>query len=162
MFLEFLGSSGFPKFIIKSPSFSQLLKTWEKVGKIEIQRGGIVIKKKNYKGRCEKRIVVKCDGICKTYDKIQDRMVDLLSEDNSVKKIRCNVLMDGTDYTSDIVCTMEDDSLVVYECCFRHLLKRPTVANLLQQSREYWIKHGIKEEDWRLAVDAEKQINEKE
>lgn len=129
---------------------------------MKIQRGGIAIKKKNYKGRCEKRTVTKCDGICKTYDKIQDRMVDLLSEDNSVKKIRCNVLMDGTDYTSDIICTMEDNSLVVYECCFRHLLKRPTVANLLQQSREYWIKHGIKEEDWRLAVDAEKQINEKE
>lgn len=160
MLFEFLRISGFPKFVIKSPSFSQLLKTWEKLGKKEIQRGGIVIKKKNYKGRCEKRTVVKCDGICKTYDKIQDRMVDILSEDSSVKKIRCNVIMDGTDYTSDIVCTMEDDSLVVYECCLRHLLKRPTVANLLQQSREYWLRHGIKEEDWRLVVDAEKQIIE--
>lgn len=89
-------------------------------------------------------------------------MVDILSEDDSVKKIRCNVLMEGTEYTSDIVCTMEDGRLVIYECCLRHLLKRPTVANLLQQSRQYWLKHGIKEEDWRLAVDAEKQINEKE
>ncbi len=162
MFMRFLGLSGFPKFAIKTPSFSQLLKTWEKVGEIGCQEGGVFIRKKNYKGRCEKRTVAKCDGICKTYDRIQDRMVDILSEDNSVKKIRCNVLMDGTEYTSDIVCTMEDGSLVVYECCLRHLLKRPTVANLLQQSREYWIKHGIKEEDWRLAVDAEKQINEKE
>ncbi|MCM1236526.1 MAG: hypothetical protein NC489_41130 [Ruminococcus flavefaciens] len=78
-----------------------------------------------------------------------------------MKKIRCNVLMDGTEYTSDIVCTMEDGSIVVYECCYRHLLKRPTTARLLQQSREYWVKHGLKNEgDWRLAVDAEKQIIE--
>ena len=114
------------------------------------------MRKKNYKGRCEKRTVQKCEGICKTYDRLQSRMVDILSEDSSVKNIRCNVLMDGIDYTSDIVCVMEDDSIVIYECCYRKLLNRPTNAKLLQQSREYWLKHGVKEEDWRLVVDAEK------
>lgn len=113
------------------------------------------MRKKNYKGRCEKRSVHKCEGICKTYDALQSRMVDILSENDAVKEIRCNVLMGDSDYTSDIVCIMEDDTLVVYECCYRHLIKRPTTARLLQQSRKYWLEHGIKEEDWRLAVDAE-------
>ena len=114
------------------------------------------MRKKNYKGRCEKRSVPKCEGICKTYDDIQKQMVDNLSEDETVKEIRCNVPIDGSEYTSDIVCTMEDDTIVVYECCSRNLLKRPSNAKLLQQSMEYWLKHGVKEKDWRLAVDAEK------
>lgn len=114
------------------------------------------MRKKNYKGRCEKRTVAKCAGICKTYDRLQGRMVDILAGDSSVKDIRCNVPMEEAEYTSDIVCTMDDGSIVVYECCYRKLLNRPTTAKLLQQSREYWLKHGVKEEDWRLAVDAEK------
>lgn len=129
------------------------MKTWEKAGK---RREGHTIRKKNYKGRCEKRAVAKCEGICKTFDGLQGRMVDILSTDDSVKNIRCNVLMEGTDYTSDIVCMMENDTVVIYECCCRNLLNRPTTAKLLQQSREYWLKHGVKEEDWRLVVDAEK------
>ncbi|MCI9127863.1 MAG: hypothetical protein HFG28_11900 [Eubacterium sp.] len=114
------------------------------------------MRKKNYKGRCEKRNVPKCGGVCKTYDALQSRMVDILSEDEDVKEIRCNVQMAGTEYVSDIVCTMEDDTIVIYECCYRNLLKRPSNAKLLQQSRDYWLQHGVKEEDWRLAVDAEK------
>jgi len=114
------------------------------------------MRKKNYKGRCEKRVVAKCVGICRTYDRIQDRMVDILAAESSVKDIRCNVPMEGAEYTSDIVCTMEDGRTVVYECCYRKLLTRPTVARLLQQSMEYWLEHGVREEDWRLAVDAEK------
>lgn len=119
------------------------------------------MKKNNYKGRCEKRSIPKCEGVCKTYDALQSRMVDILSEDEDVKEIRCNVPMDGTEYTSDIVCTMENDTIVVYECCYRNLLKRPSHAKLLQQSRQYWLGHGIKKENWRLAVDEEKQTVEK-
>lgn len=114
------------------------------------------MRKKNYKGRCEKRSIPKCEGICKTYDELQSKMVDILSEDQSIRKIQCNVPLDGMNYTTDIVCIMEDDTLIVYECCYRNLLNRPTTAKLLQQSRDYWIKHGVKEDDWRLAVDAEK------
>ena len=82
--------------------------------------------------------------------------MDIPSETETVKEIRCNVHMDGSEYTSDIVCIMEDDTTVVYECCYRNLLKRPSHAELLQQSRKYWLGHGVKEKDWRLAVDAEK------
>ena len=47
------------------------------------------MRKKNYKGRCEKRSVPKCEGVCKTYDALQSRMVDILSEDAAVREIRC-------------------------------------------------------------------------
>ena len=43
------------------------------------------MRKKNYKGRCEKRSVPKCQGICKTYDTLQSRVVDILSDDAAVK-----------------------------------------------------------------------------
>lgn len=114
------------------------------------------MRKKNYKGRCEKRSVPKCQGTCKTYDTLQSRMVDILSDDAAVKEIRCNVPMDGSGYTSDIVCTLEDGRMIVFECCYRNILKRPTTAKLLQQSRGYWLGHGVGEKDWRIAVDAEK------
>ena len=39
------------------------------------------MRKRNYKGRCEKRNVPKCEGVCKTYDALQSRMVDILSEE---------------------------------------------------------------------------------
>lgn len=120
------------------------------------RREGFCIRKKNYKGRCEKRSVPKCDGICKTYDALQSRMVDILSEDAAVREIRCNELMGDTGYTSDLVCTMDDGAIVVYECCYRKILRRPTTAKLLQQSRDYWLGHGVGEKDWRLVVDAEK------
>ena len=29
------------------------------------------MRKKNYKGRCEKRVLSKCIGICRTYDALQ-------------------------------------------------------------------------------------------
>ena len=37
------------------------------------------MKKINYKGRCEKRKVSKCEDICRTYSKIQSAMVDIAS-----------------------------------------------------------------------------------
>lgn len=49
------------------------------------------MRKKNYKGRCEKRSIPKCEGTCKTYDDIQRQMVDILSENETVKETRCNV-----------------------------------------------------------------------
>lgn len=77
------------------------------------------MRKKNYKGRCAKRSVPKCEGVCKTYDALQSRMVDILSEDTVVREIRCNVPMDDTGYTSDIVCIMDDESVVVYKMMLR-------------------------------------------
>ena len=39
------------------------------------------MKKMNYKGRCEKRKVSKCDSIVRTYSKLQSSTVDSLEHD---------------------------------------------------------------------------------
>ena len=117
------------------------------------------MKKKNYKGKCSKRTVDKCVGVCKSFDILQSRACDMLAEDEDIIEFRTNVPMDGLDYTSDIVAAREDGSLIVYECCRQHILKRPTMAKLLEQSRQYWLNHNVKEKDWRLVVDAEKSTD---
>ena len=53
------------------------------------------MRKKNFKGRCEKRMIGKCAEVCRTYDAIQYAYADLLQMDEEVKEIRCNVLLDG-------------------------------------------------------------------
>ena len=66
------------------------------------------MRKRNFKGRCEKRTIGKCTEVCRTYDAIQYAYADLLQASDEVKEIRCNVLLDGLDvgeYTSDFVCT---------------------------------------------------------
>ena len=42
------------------------------------------MRKKNYKGRCEKRSLSKCQGICKTYDTLQFNYADILQNDTSM------------------------------------------------------------------------------
>ena len=77
------------------------------------------MRKKNFKGRCEKRMVGKCSEVCRTYDVIQATYVDLLQESEEIREIRCNVLLDGLEigeYTSDFVCTKADGDLMVREC----------------------------------------------
>lgn len=114
------------------------------------------MRKKNFKGRCEKRIIGKCSDVCRTYDAIQYAYADLLQESDEVKEIRCNVLLDGLDvgeYTSDFVCTKADGDLMVRECVFRKFLMKPLTVKLLDASREYWIRHGVT--DWGLVIDEE-------
>lgn len=90
-------------------------------GKMQDVPGWAVLRrmrKKNFKGRCEKRMIGKCSDVCRTYDAIQYAYADLLQESDEVKEIRCNVLLDGLDvgeYTSDFVCTKADGDLMVRE-----------------------------------------------
>ena len=114
------------------------------------------MRKENYKGRTEKRKVNKCASICVTYDDLHKKLTDILDKDNEIKEFRCNVLMDGVGYTSDVVATAQDGHLIVYECVYRKTLIRPSVGKLLNLSRDYWMKHGVLQEDWRLVIDAEK------
>ena len=83
------------------------------------------MRKKNFKGRCEKRMLGKCAEVCRTYDAIQYAYADLLQASDEIKEIRCNVLLDGLkvgEYTSDFVCTKTDGDLMVRECVFRKFL----------------------------------------
>ena len=114
------------------------------------------MRKKNFKGRCEKRVIGKCSEVCRTYDAIQYVYTDLLQESDEIKEIRCNVLLDGLnigEYTSDFVCTKTDGDLMVRECVFRKFLMKPLTVKLLDASREYWLKHGVT--DWGLVIDEE-------
>lgn len=115
------------------------------------------MRKKNFKGRCEKRALPKCHGVCRTYDAIQYAYADILQADNVIAEIRCNVLLDGLaegEYTTDFVCVKSNGDLMVRECVFRRFLTKPMTVNLLDASREFWLKHGVS--DWGLVIDEEK------
>ena len=120
-------------------------------------RGRITnMRKKNFKGRCEKRVLGKCAEVCRTYDAIQYAYADLLQASDEIKEIRCNVLLDGLEvgeYTSDFVCTKADGDLMVRECVFRKFLMKPLTVKLLDASREYWLRYGVT--DWGVVIDEE-------
>ena len=54
------------------------------------------MRKKGFKGRCEKRVLGKSKEVCRTYDAIQYACADRLQEDDGVQEIRCNVPLDGS------------------------------------------------------------------
>lgn len=115
------------------------------------------MKKRNFKGRCEKRTIPKCKDVCRTYDPIQYVYADMLSQDESIEEFQCNVLMDGLeegDYTSDFVCKRTDGSLMVRECVYRQHLTKPMTVRLLETSRRYWFEKGIA--DWGIVINEEK------
>lgn len=114
------------------------------------------MRKKNYKGRCEKRIIGKCSEVCRTYDAVQYACADMLQASDNISEIRCNVSMDSpevSDYTTDFVCTKADGDMLVRECVFRRYLTKPMTVRLLDASREYWLRHGVT--DWGLVIDEE-------
>ena len=115
------------------------------------------MRKKGFKGRCEKRIISKCKDVCRTYDAIQFAYADILQADDTIREIRCNVPLDGLpegEYTSDFVCIKIDGDMLVRECVQRKHLLKPLTVKLLDISREYWLRHGVT--DWGLIIDAEK------
>lgn len=109
----------------------------------------------NYKGRCEKISLSKCQTVIRAYTPIQLAYAHILQEDNEVVEFKCNVLLEGLaegDFTTDFVCTKADGDLMVRECVFRKLLLKPRTTKLLDASRAYWLRHGVS--DWGLVVDA--------
>ncbi len=114
------------------------------------------MRKQGYKGRCEKRMIVKCTEVCKIYDPIQSSYADLLQADERIREIRCNVPMDGLEigsYTTDFLCVKTDGDLLVRECVCRRYLTKPMTVVLLDASRDYWLRHGVT--DWGLVIDEE-------
>ena len=112
------------------------------------------MRKKGYKGRCQKRTLPKCQDVCRTYDNIQYVYADILNESEEIKEIRCNVYLDGLnegDYTSDFVCVKSDGELMVRECVFRKFLTKPMTVKLLDASRNYWSRRGVI--DWGIVIE---------
>ena len=119
------------------------------------------MRKRNFKGRCEKRQIAKCAEVCRTYDDIQRVYAERLSEREDIAEIRCNVPLDGLslgDYTSDFVCLKTDGELMVRECVYRRFLIKPMTSKLLDASREYWLRHGVT--DWGIVIDGEQPMEE--
>ena len=112
------------------------------------------MRKKNYKGRCEKQSLDKFTTICKTYEPLQAAYAKLLAENDGIIEARCNVALDDdcSDYMTDFICTKIDGDLMVRECISRKLLHRPQMAALLDKSRTYWLRRGVT--DWGIVVDA--------
>ena len=111
------------------------------------------MRKKNYKGRCEKRVLNKCKAICKTYDPVQAAYANILADNSDVAEIRCNIPLDGeymSEYMTDFVCVLTDGTLMVRECVQRKFLTKPLMIKMLDASREYWMKRGA---DWGIVVD---------
>lgn len=112
------------------------------------------LRKKNYKGRCEKRKLSKCgDDVCKTYDAIQYAYADVLNHSNDIDSFRTNVLLEGVEedaYTTDFVITKSNGDLAVRECVERKHLSKPMTAKLLDISRSYWQNHGVT--DWGIVI----------
>ena len=48
------------------------------------------MRKKNFKGRCEKRSLDKFTTICKTYDPIQTAYANILVENKDISEVRCS------------------------------------------------------------------------
>ena len=115
------------------------------------------MRKRNFKGRCTKRVIPKCKDVCRTYDALQEAYADKLSADDEVSEFRCNVYLEGLaegDYTTDFVCTKSDGTLMIRECVYRSRLTKPMSYKLLEASREYWRHRGIL--DWGIVINAEK------
>ena len=112
------------------------------------------MRKKTYKGRCEKRTLEKFTSICKTYDPIQTAYANILVENKNISEVRCNVILDEecSEYMTDFVCKKTDGDLMVRECISTKLLEKPLSMKLLDMSRTYWLRHGVT--DWGLVVDA--------
>ncbi len=112
------------------------------------------MRKKGYKGRCEKRVLEKSKEVCRLYDAIQSKYAGMLQEHKDIKEIRCNVLLEGLEigeYTSDFVVVKSDGDLMVRECVFRKFLTKPLTVKLLDASRQYWLNHGVS--DWGIVID---------
>ena len=93
----------------------------------------------------------------RAYSDIQAAYAERLEKGDEVKEFQCNVLLDGLEegeYTSDFLCVKADGDFMVRECVERKFLMKPRTVKLLDASRNYWLRHGVK--DWGLVIDAKK------
>ncbi len=53
------------------------------------------MRRKNYKGRCIKQQLPKFKDTCRTYDALMTETAKILSRDENIIEIRCNVPLEG-------------------------------------------------------------------
>ena len=95
------------------------------------------------------RTLNKCDKRFIAYNDVQWKYADVLEQNEEIVEIMCNVKLKGLEigenYTSDFVCVKDNKELVVIETCYKKNLLKPLTCKMLDASREYWIKQGVKE-----------------
>lgn len=101
----------------------------------------------------------KMSDACVTYSKVQYAYAMKLDSNDDVAEIRVNVDLDGLKndkypdriYTSDFVCIKKNGDIMVRECIERKYVHRPATVQLLDDSRNYWLSHGVS--DWGIVID---------
>lgn len=125
------------------------------------------MRKQPQKGRCTRLKLNKCVEVCALYDKVQlayarhlDVSPDVVSfEVNIPLVVSVNDLgLNSESYTSDFLLTLADGTQAVREAVYRQHLSRPSIAALLDISKNYWAGRGVA--DWGIIVDSEKHTNE--
>lgn len=117
------------------------------------------MRRSDYRGaKCVKRKLSKCEDVCRTYGDLQHKFADLLETSDDIASFQVNVEMTGLNidgkFTTDFVAVKTDGELMVRECVERNKIHTPRNCRMLDASREYWLRHGIK--DWGIVVDSNK------
>ena len=116
--------------------------------------------------RCTKQTFSKHPGICRTFNPLQLAYAERLEADPDVKEFRSNVPLqdftapDDGAYVSDFLYTRADGDMAVRECVYRKKLSLPRTGQLLDASRDYWLRHGIT--DWAIVIETEDSANAEE
>lgn len=82
----------------------------------------------NIKDRCTKKRLNKSESVVKLYDELQLAYASILEANEEIKEIRCNVpidSVDGSDFTSDFVCVKTNGDIMVRECVYLCIPKKP-------------------------------------
>ena len=69
---------------------------------------GEAMRKKGFKGRCEKRMLGKSEAVCRLYDPIQSAYADRLQADTAIREFQCNVPLDDGEHMTDFLCVRTD------------------------------------------------------
>ena len=78
----------------------------------------------------------------------------MFEADEDIVEIHMNVEIDDTElklYMTDFLCKRKNGDYLVRECAFRKVLLRPQTVKLLDGSRNYWGRRGVK--DWGIVVE---------
>jgi rhamnose utilization protein RhaD (predicted bifunctional aldolase and dehydrogenase) len=122
-----------------------------------MKKKGGKMKNKATQKKVMKRRLSKCVGIFRAYTDLQDKFADYLEKDENIKEFRCNVDLEQLSlegqYTTDFLCTLNNGELAVWECVSSKRLTKPLTCKMLDESRGYWTRRGVK---WGIVIDAKK------
>ena len=109
------------------------------------------MRKNNYKGaKVSKRVVAKCEGVCRTYDAIQYVYANLLSETEEVKSFQVNVLLQGL------------QKVVDGEGYAMHIMLIDTFTGKLVKQKIYGMPHDTSKHLYKMVMEQRKKFLNKE